>query len=158
MQARQRRHQPVRPLMVGTRLHVAGVVRGLRSRSAASARRSWLSSAVRSRKSERVSPMDIPAARNSNPPETTIPMSRMHGLPLRLPRPIVIRKLLDVNNIVGIVDRGSRLTSSGHHKWCITPGCMRRRPALQNRSGQRGGCSEAKKARRRANSRRPLPY
>lgn len=130
--------------MLEKQLHAARIVRGLRSRSAAKqGEHGYFGD--HSGESESVSPMDIPAASYSNVSETVIPMPRVHGLPLGLPRPIVIRKLLDVNNIVGMVDRGSRLTSGRHHHWCITLGCKRRRPALQNRSGPRGGHSGAKK-------------
>ena len=89
--------------MVKEQLHAAGMVRSLRSRTAAKARQAWISSAVCSQELERISPMDIPAASYSNISETLIDIPRTHGLPLRVPGAIVIRKLSDVNNIAGIV-------------------------------------------------------
>src|SRR5918992_3094532 len=84
--------------MLEKQLHGARIVKSLRSRSAAKARRAWISSTVGQVKSERISATDIPAARYPNIREIVSRMPRMHGLPFRLQGPIVIRKLSAVNN------------------------------------------------------------
>ncbi len=68
----------------------AGMDTSLRSRSAANASHARMSSRFRSGKSARISPSDMPDARNSSTSYTVRRRPRMHGFPPRFPGSSVI--------------------------------------------------------------------
>ena len=83
-------HEPVRQVLVEEQVHVGGISRSRRSRSAAKAKQARISSRVRSGKSLRISFSDMPEARYSRTSYTVIRSPRIHGFPPRFPGSIVI--------------------------------------------------------------------
>jgi len=84
-------HEPVRQVLVEEQVHVGGISRSRRSRSAANAKQARISSRVRSGKSLRISFSDMPEARYSRTSYTVIRSPRIQGFPPRFPGSIVIK-------------------------------------------------------------------